>query len=223
MRGKKVSAKKIKEKKVFTGKSNRNNPKSFYTSKTLLFSLVLLIGLLVTVVALQQQQIATQYAQTTNTTISPPTVTPTFGCLGTSCAGTILPITKIPITPTTIPPMITLPTNPNGKTPPGFFVSLTHRVSNWLSKFVRFGGNPPGNQNIPGTGINPLASSSGVTNVITIGAGKGKNNATIIYPTGAPKNASGGGSISIPTPTPQPNVLQNLINLLSQLFATPKK
>jgi len=227
MKGKKVSSKRIKSVKVSLNKQTKSS-KFFYNSKVLIYSLLLFIGLLITVVALQQQQISTDYAQT-NPTLIPPTVTPTFGCLGTSCAGTIMP-TGVTSAPTAIPPttapMITLPANPNGKTPPGFFVSLIHRISNWFSKFVRFGGNPPGNPNIPGTGINPVSSSSGNTNVITIGAGRGKNNATIIYPTSANKNPSGSSSGTVISPTPQPNALQSLINFINQLMSgnnTPKK
>jgi hypothetical protein len=104
-----------------------------------------------------------------------------------------------------------LPTNPNGKTPPGFFVSIIHRVANWFSKFVRFGGNPPGNPNIPGTNINPASSTSG-----SLSGAKLQGNRTITIIPGSNNNASGGGTVT--SPAPQNNILQPIINLFNLLF-----
>jgi hypothetical protein len=227
MKTKKVLPKNVNNKRI-TSKRISSPKKSLYSGKILFYSLLLLIGLLITVVASQQRQLAIQYAQTAPTpisstsatplfttapTLAPPTVTPTFGCLGTSCVGTIAPtgITAAPKPSPTAGVTIILPTNPNGKTPPGFFVSIIHRVSNWLSKFVRFGGNPPGNPNIPGTNINPVSSTSS-----GLSGAKIQGNRTITIIPGSNNSASGGGSVT--PPATQPSVLQPFINLLNLLF-----
>ncbi len=230
--------KKVKAKKLPSSKRVSSSTNSFYNGKIFVYSLLLLIAILITVTASQQKQILTQYAQTAPTPVSstsatpiftiaptssvptatvppPPTVTPTFGCLGTSCAGTIAP-TKVVVTvqpSSTAGVTIILPTNPNGKTPPGFFVSLIHRIGNWFSKFVRFGGNPPGNQNIPGTNINPASSMSGNLSGAKL---QGNRKITIIPPAGSNNNATSGGSVT--PPANQQNTLQNLLNLFGQLF-----
>ncbi len=237
MKIKKLLPKKVKAKKSSSRRRVSSSTK-FYSGKILVYSLLLLIAILITVTASQQQQISTQYAQTAPTpvsstsatpifTIAPtssvptatvpplPTVTPTFGCLGTSCAGTIAP-TKAIVTVQPSPTAgvtIILPINPNGKTPPGFFVSLIHRIGNWFSKFVRFGGNPPGNPNIPGTNVNPASSTSGNLSGAKL---QGNRTITIIPPAGSNNNASGGGSVT--PPANQQNILQNLLNLFGQLF-----
>jgi hypothetical protein len=174
---------------------------------------LLIIGLFVTVLASRDRQITTQYAQTAVPTSTPgsATITPTFGCLGTSCVGTPSAVTT---TPRAASPSagvtILVPVNPNGKTPPGLINSFSKRLRNWIRKYIHFGGNPPGNPNIPGTNINPLASPSG--NVIIIGPGKGNNPNKQLVPV---KLATPSG---MTVPTNPRNIFQPVQDFLRRLF-----
>ncbi len=152
----------VKQKKTSAARSK----KLFISQKNIIIPAILLLIVFLTVSQLNQTQQTQQYAQEVYPLPSTTEISPTYACLGTTCEGSIAP-TAAPtvsevVQPTLQPlPTLGLPTNPNGKTPPGQINSAFRRLGNWFKKYMHFGGNPPGNPNIPGTNINPMASQSG--------------------------------------------------------------
>ncbi len=192
----------------------------FTISKVHLVVVLILFGFLAFAIA-QTKEDSIQYAQTApspssasiSATVDPGAVSPTYGCLGTSCVGSITPSVAVTVSPSIMPsvapstiPTISLPTNPNGKTPPGLIVSSFMRLRNWFSKMLRFGGNPPGNQNIPGTSINPIGSNSGVPiPIVSLGA-----------------DGSTSGSVTFPTGKKNGSLIEQFLTFFAQLFGNTK-